>query len=94
LFPDFDGTVRRAPLVIRHKHLLNSYFTLITKPIFDCNGTIDKYVGDMVMAFWGAPLDDSNHRNNAVLAAINMQKITSALKVEFAEKGCQKSILV
>ncbi len=69
------------------KHLLNSYFTPITKQIFDCNGTIDKYVGDMVMAFWGAPLDDSNHRNNAVLAAINMQKITSALKVEFAEKG-------
>ncbi|MFT6154984.1 MAG: adenylate cyclase [Crocinitomicaceae bacterium] len=69
------------------KHLLNSYFTPITKEIFDCNGTIDKYVGDMVMAFWGAPLDDPNHRNNAVLAAINMQKITSALKAEFAQQG-------
>jgi adenylate cyclase len=69
------------------KHLLNSYFTPITKEIFDRNGTIDKYVGDMVMAFWGAPLDDPNHRNNAVLAAINMQNITEALKAEFAEQG-------
>jgi len=69
------------------KHLLNSYFTPITKEIFDRNGTIDKYVGDMVMAFWGAPIDDANHRNNAVLAALNMQEITEALKAEFAEQG-------
>ena len=35
------------------KQLLNAYFTPITKSIFDHDGTIDKYVGDMVMAFWG-----------------------------------------
>ena len=69
------------------KHLLNSYFTPITKEIFDRNGTIDKYVGDMVMAFWGAPIDDPNHRNNAVKAALNMQTITEDLKAEFAEQG-------
>ena len=69
------------------KRLLNNYFTPITKEIFDKHGTIDKYVGDMVMAFWGAPVDDDNHRNNAVLAAINMQIITSDLKAEFKEQG-------
>ncbi len=69
------------------KHLLNSYFTPITKEIFDRNGTIDKYVGDMVMAFWGAPIDDENHHNNAVLAALNMQVITEQLKSEFKEEG-------
>ncbi len=69
------------------KHLLNSYFTPITKEIFDRNGTIDKYVGDMVMAFWGAPIDDPDHRNNAVLAALNMQTITEALKEEFKQQG-------
>lgn len=69
------------------KHLLNSYFTPITKEIFDRNGTIDKYVGDMVMAFWGAPIDDPNHRNNAVKAALNMQTITEDLKAEFSEQG-------
>jgi adenylate cyclase len=69
------------------KHMLNSYFTPITKEIFDRNGTIDKYVGDMVMAFWGAPVDDPNHRGNAVLAALNMQRITEALKIEFEKEG-------
>jgi adenylate cyclase len=69
------------------KHMLNSYFTPITKEIFDRNGTIDKYVGDMVMAFWGAPLDDDNHRGNAVLAALNLQRITEELKVEFKKEG-------
>ncbi|MFY0640415.1 MAG: adenylate/guanylate cyclase domain-containing protein [Bermanella sp.] len=69
------------------KHMLNSYFTPITKEIFDRNGTIDKYVGDMVMAFWGAPIDDKNHRGNAVLAALNMQRITEELKVVFKQEG-------
>lgn len=69
------------------KHMLNSYFTPITKEIFDRNGTIDKYVGDMVMAFWGAPIDDKNHRGNAVLAALNMQRITEELKVAFKQEG-------
>jgi adenylate cyclase len=69
------------------KHMLNSYFTPITKEIFDRNGTIDKYVGDMVMAFWGAPIDDKNHRSNAVLAALNMQRITEELKVVFKQEG-------
>lgn len=69
------------------KHMLNSYFTPITKEIFDRNGTIDKYVGDMVMAFWGAPVDDPDHRKNAVLAALNMQRITEELKREFKKEG-------
>jgi adenylate cyclase len=89
LFSDIRNFTNMSELLTAQelKHLLNSYFTPITKQIFDCNGTIDKYVGDMVMAFWGAPLDDPNHRNNAVLAAINMQKITSGLKSKFAEQG-------
>ena len=69
------------------KHMLNSYFTPITKEIFDRNGTIDKYVGDMVMAFWGAPVDDPDHRAHAVTAALNMQRITEELKVEFKQQG-------
>jgi adenylate cyclase len=69
------------------KHMLNSYFTPITKEIFDRNGTIDKYVGDMVMAFWGAPIDDDNHRGHAVLAALNMQRITEELKTVFKKEG-------
>lgn len=64
------------------KALLNYYFTPITEVIFRHGGTIDKYVGDMVMAFWGAPLPDPQHRRNAVLAALEMVAVTARLAGE------------
>ena len=69
------------------KAFLNNYFTPITKIIFDNEGTIDKYVGDMVMAFWGAPVDDERHAYHAVLTALKMQQMTQKLREEFAAKG-------
>ncbi|AOW78268.1 hypothetical protein A3Q34_16310 [Colwellia sp. PAMC 20917] len=69
------------------KNLLNTYFNPITKSIFDHKGTIDKYVGDMVMAFWGAPLNDPDHAKNALAAALDMQVITAKLREEFKKIG-------
>lgn len=69
------------------KSMLNDFFTPITGIIFDYNGTIDKYVGDMVMAFWGAPLDDKDHRLHAVQAALKMLEKVEELKGEFKERG-------
>jgi adenylate cyclase len=69
------------------KGMLNDFFTPITGIIFENNGTIDKYVGDMVMAFWGAPLDDPNHRSNAITAALNMLKKVEELKPVFKAQG-------
>ncbi|MDP1931869.1 MAG: adenylate/guanylate cyclase domain-containing protein [Gammaproteobacteria bacterium] len=69
------------------KQLLNEFFTPVTGIIFDYNGTIDKYVGDMVMAFWGAPLEDKNHRNNAVGAALDILEKVEELRTEFIAKG-------
>lgn len=69
------------------KALLNSYFTPITKAIFDHEGTIDKYVGDMVMAFWGAPLEDQRHAFHAVQTALCMQQVTASLREEFTARG-------
>ncbi len=53
---------------------LNALFTPLTKIIFDTHGTIDKYVGDLIMAFWNAPLDDDAHAEHAVTAALLIQK--------------------
>lgn len=69
------------------KSLLNEYFTPITKVIFDNDGTIDKYVGDMVMAFWGAPIDDEQHATRAVKAALEMLEKTEQLSQAFVKKG-------
>lgn len=61
------------------KDLLNRYFTPITESIFNHQGTIDKYVGDMVMAFWGAPLKDPDHARHALEAAVDMINTLSSL---------------
>ncbi len=49
--------------------LLQSYFSICTDNIFSKNGTVIKFIGDAVMAVWGAPLSDKEQENNAVLAA-------------------------
>ncbi|MFI4955205.1 MAG: CHASE2 domain-containing protein [Gammaproteobacteria bacterium] len=54
------------------KNLLNTFFTPITEIIFRHRGTIDKYVGDMVVAFWGAPLEDQDHAYHAILASLEI----------------------
>jgi len=52
--------------------LMNSFLTPLTNAIIDRKGTIDKYMGDAIMAFWNAPLYDTNHEINACEAAIEM----------------------
>ena len=52
--------------------LMNSFLTPLTNAIIDRKGTIDKYMGDAIMAFWNAPLDDPSHELNACEAAIDM----------------------
>ena len=69
------------------KDMLNRYFTPMTQIIFEQQGTIDKYIGDMVMAFWGAPLEDKNHAVHALTAAMQMQAKTRDLKPELKSRG-------
>ena len=52
------------------KQVLNELFTPLTQTLLDHQGTIDKYVGDMIMAFWNAPLVDARHREHALDAAL------------------------
>lgn len=69
------------------KDLLNRYLTAMTEVIFEHHGTIDKYVGDMVMAFWNAPLDDPKHAEHAVSAALGMQRRLMRVQHEFKQDG-------
>ena len=64
--------------------IINILLTSLTKDVLDCNGTIDKYMGDCIMAFWNAPLEDEKHASNAVEAArrmiITMERVNKELK--------------
>jgi adenylate cyclase len=53
---------------------LNQYLSALSQVIHDHKGTVDKYIGDCIMAFWNAPLDDADHRAHACAAAIECQK--------------------
>jgi adenylate cyclase len=67
--------------------LMNEYLSAMTEVIQKQRGTIDKYIGDAVMAFWGAPLDDPEHMKNAVMAAMGMQARAAQLREAFAARG-------
>ena len=67
--------------------LINGFLTPITEVIHHQRGTIDKYMGDAVMAFWGAPLDDPQHALHALNAAMQMIERMHALREEFAARG-------
>lgn len=54
------------------KQFLNLYFNPMTDIIFKRHGTIDKYVGDMIMAFWGAPIENPRHAYDAISTALAM----------------------
>ena len=93
LFADVRGFTRISeemeaePLVA----LLNQLFTPVTDIIVDHRGTIDKFMGDAVMAFWNAPLDDGAHAQNACRAALAMiaelERLNAAWQAEALATG-------
>jgi adenylate cyclase len=62
--------------------LMNRFLTPLTNAILARKGTIDKYMGDAIMAFWNAPLDDKEHEINACEAAVDMLERIDALNKE------------
>lgn len=64
--------------------LMNDYLTAMTRAIQAEDGTIDKYIGDAIMAFWGAPLPRGDHALGSVRAALAMQKTAAGLRDTYA----------
>ena len=71
----------------RLRELLNLYFLRMSQIIHGHGGTLDKFIGDAVMAFWGAPQPDEQHAAHAVQAAMAMIAAVEPLNAELAERG-------
>ena len=66
---------------------LNEYLGAMTDIVFQHDGTLDKFVGDAVMAFWGAPLDQPDHAQRAVRCAVDMIRKLQELQAKWAADG-------
>jgi adenylate cyclase len=90
LFSDVRGftSISEALKPEELREYINDYLTDMSGIIRSKhNGTLDKYIGDAIMAFWGAPMDDAQHARNGVLAALDMQKECEVLNARFAARG-------
>lgn len=89
LFSDVRGftTISEGLSPEELTRLMNAFLTPITGVIHDHRGTIDKYMGDAVMAFWGAPLNDPKHASHGVKAGLEMIKVMHELAPEFKKRG-------
>ena len=88
LFSDIRGfttlSEKRTPAQV--VELLNRYFSLQVEVVFRHGGSLDKFIGDCIMAFWGAPLDDADHAKHAVEAALEMGEVLQRFKKELGEE--------
>ncbi|MBT9097173.1 adenylate/guanylate cyclase domain-containing protein [Methylovulum psychrotolerans] len=67
--------------------IINAIFTPATHLIHEANGTIDKYIGDAIMAFWGAPMHNPQHASKAIQSALAIVTMLGALQKEFINRG-------
>lgn len=88
LFVDIRGFTPMSEMLTPGQvvEILNRYLTLISRCILENGGTLDKFVGDAAMAFWGAPLPQEDYVMNAVRAAMDMVKGSQALSRELMER--------
>ncbi|MFP5385666.1 MAG: CHASE2 domain-containing protein [Bacteriovoracia bacterium] len=68
-------------------HSLNMYMGAMTDIVFETKGTLDKYIGDAIVAIWGAPLEIGNHAQHAVEGAIKMMEVLPSINDEFKKLG-------
>ena len=68
-------------------NFLNEYLTEMTNIAFENDGVVDKYIGDAMMAFWGAPIEDPEHPMKACRAALQMLDKLEELKLKWKEEG-------
>lgn len=89
LFADIRGftSISEAMSPQALSDLMNAYLTAMTEVIQRHRGTIDKYMGDAIMAFWGAPMSDPQHARQGLLASLEMIAVLAARRADFQARG-------
>jgi len=92
LFSDVRGftTISEGMDPKQLTQLMNALLTPMTRVIHKNRGTIDKYMGDAIMSFWGAPLADSEHARHALYAAMEMMDELKIMQEDFRQRGWPK----
>lgn len=88
-FSDIQGfsTVSESLTPEELVQLLNEYLTSMCEVISSYNGTVDKFEGDAIIAFWGAPLDNPDHARDGCMAALDMQERNIELRKKLREEN-------
>jgi adenylate cyclase len=91
MFADIQGFTRMAEALTPRQvtQLMNEYLGAMTAVIQRRRGTLDKYIGDAIMAFWGAPVEDSEHAGHAVATAMQMQSALIEVNRGLTARGWQ-----
>ena len=94
-FSDLQGFTRMSEGLEPEEliHMLNEYLTEMTDIILQEGGTLDKFVGDAIVAFWNAPLDTPAHAEQAVRAALRCQERLQAMRPDFAARYGKELIM-
>ena len=89
LFADISGftTVSETKAPEEVAEFLSHFFSCAVESIFAYGGTLDKFIGDAVMAFFGAPIDQDDHADRAILAGMMMQRLVAEWNAERARQG-------
>lgn len=89
LFSDIRGFTSLSEAVPANKvvEMLNHYFSSMNEAIFEQRGTIDKFIGDAIMSFWGAPIREAQHADLAVTAAMEMHRRLKIVNQWLQERG-------
>jgi class 3 adenylate cyclase len=96
LFADLSGftpfSETREPEEVME--VLNHAFSRLTEIVFKHHGTLDKFIGDCVMAFYGAPIPAGNDAVNAVRSALEMRRVFNELKAQWGDAGPQLGLAI
>ena len=94
MFADIVGFTPRAERMspLETSKMLNHFFTQMAEQIFELDGTLDKFVGDALLAVWGAPLPQADHADRAVAAALAMRAALAEMNRAWPEHPLQMRI--